>query len=515
MNEGKLDFKSLYEASLKEISDGQILTGKIVKVGAKEVLVDIGYKSEGIIPISEFLAKDELEVGKEIEVFVESKENDEGMMILSREKARRLHGWDSVATSSKEGDLVDGHVRRKVKGGFIVDILGIEAFLPSSLSAFRTTSEREILNNRFKFKIVKMNNLRRSLIVSRKDALYQEKEEAKEKAWSNLKIGEVYPGMVKNITDFGAFIDLGGVDGLLHITDMSWSRISHPSEIVAVGDRIEVMILTIDKDSKKVSLGLKQRMADPWANIEDRFPVSSNIKGKIVNILPYGVFVELDKGIEGLIHVSEISWQKRNINPQEMFTIGENIEVQILNIDRENRRISLSIKQLEANPWLDAENKHPIGSKVNGKITGFTDYGAFVELESGLEGMIHVSDLNWVRRVNNPQDVLKKSQKVEAQILSIDAQNRRISLGIKQLQENPWPEIAKKLPVGTLIESAEVTGVTNFGVFVKVDNDLEGLIFSNEVDKEVMEKLKPGDKIKAQIIKIDQDQAKIGLTARC
>ena len=436
-------------------------------------------------------------------------------MVLSREKARRLHGWNNITLCSKEGDLVEGFVRRKVKGGFIVDISGIEAFLPSSLSAFRGISDKEILNNSFKFKIVKMNNFRRSLIVSRKEALQQEKDEAKEKLWSSLKIGEVYIGTVKNITDFGAFIDLGGVDGLLYITDMSWSRISHPSEIVAVGDKIEVMILTIDKDSKKVSLGLKQRMTDPWQDIENKFPVGSNVKGKIVNILPYGVFVELDKGIEGLIHISEISWQKRNINPQEMFTIGETTEVQILNIDREKRRISLSIKQLEVNPWLEAENKYPIGSKVSGKVTGFTDYGAFVELDNNIEGMIHISDLNWIKRINNPQEVLKKGQKIEALVLSVDAQSRKISLGIKQLQDDPWPDIIERFPVGTIVDSAEVTGVTNFGVFVRIEDDLEGLIYSSEIDKEVMERLKPGDKIKAQIIKINPDQAKIGLTARC
>ncbi|MDD5550319.1 MAG: 30S ribosomal protein S1 [Candidatus Omnitrophica bacterium] len=515
MEETKMDLGTLYESSLKKVSDGQILKGKIVKIGAKDVLVDIGYKSEGIIPISEFLSKADLELGKEIDVYVEAKENDEGMIVLSREKAQRLHGWDRISSSSNEGDLVDGSVRRKVKGGFIVDIFGIEAFLPASLSSFRGTSDKDVLNNSFKFKIVKMNSLRRSLIVSRKDALQQEREVNRDKIWSTLEIGGIYSGLVKNITDFGAFIDLGGVDGLLHITDMSWSRISHPSEIVAVGDKIEVMVLTIDKESKKVSLGLKQRMADPWQDIEKRFPAGSHAKGKIVNILPYGVFVELDKGIEGLIHVSEISWQKRNINPQEMFTIGENIEVQVINIDRESRRMSLSIKQLEANPWTDAENKYPIGSKVTGKITGFAEYGAFVELDNAIDGMIHISDLSWTKRITNIQEILKKGQKVEAVILSVDAQNRKISLGIKQLQESPWPEIVKRLPVGTTIDSAVVTGLSNFGVFVKVEEELEGLIYSSEIDKEVMEKLKPGDKIKAQIIKMDPDQAKIGLSTRC
>lgn len=515
MKENKMDFQALYETSLKEIHDGQIIKGKIVKIGEKEVLIDIGYKSEGIIPISQFLSKDDLQLGKEIEVYVESVENDEGMMVLSKEKAQRLHGWDRITSCSKEGDLVEGFVRRKVKGGFIVDILGIEAFLPASLAAFKNTSDKDILNNSFNFKIVKMNNFRRSLIVSRKDAIAKEREESKEKLWSTLKIGEVYTGTVKNITDFGAFIDLGGVDGLLHITDMSWSRISHPSEIVAVGDKIEVMVLTIDKDSKKVSLGLKQRKSDPWQDIENRFPIGSRVKGKIVNILPYGVFVELDKGIEGLIHISEISWQKRNINTQEMFTIGETIEVQILNIDRENRRISLSIKQLEENPWIGVENKYLVGSKLSGKISGFTDYGVFVELDSSIEGMIHVSDLSWLKRINNPQEIFKKGQKVEVIVLSLDSQNRKISLGIKQLQENPWPDIMKRFPVGTVIDSAEVTGGSSFGLFVRIEGDLEGLIYSSEIDKETMERLKPGDKIKAQIIKIDAEQAKVGLSARC
>jgi len=509
-----MEMQALYEESLKEIHDGQIMKGKIVKVGQKEVLVDIGYKSEGVIPLSEFLFSQDLEIGKEIDVYIESTEDDKGTLILSREKARRLSGWDKIATSSKEGDLIEGVVKRKVKGGFIVDVLGIEGFLPASLSAFKGVSDREILGKTFKFKIVKINNMRKSIIVSRREALQQEKEIAKDKIWQSLKIGEVYPGMVKNITDFGAFIDLGGVDGLLHITDMSWSRISHPSEIVAVGDKIDVMALSIDENSKKVSLGLKQRTPDPWGELEERFPVGSKVKGKIVNILPYGVFVELDKGIEGLVHISEISWQRRIIVPQEMFSIGEALQVQVLSIDRESRRISLSIKQLEANPWEEAENKFPAGSKVNGKITGFTDYGAFVGLDFNLEGMIHISDISWTKRIGNPQECIKKGQKIEAVVLSVDAKNRKISLGLKQLEENPWPDIAKRFPVGTVIDSAEVVSKSNFGVFVRIDSDLEGLIYSNEIEKELMDKLKSQDTIKATVIKVDPEQGKIGLSAK-
>lgn len=514
MEEKTLNLEALYESSLKQIRDGQIIKGKIVKIGEKDVLIDIGYKSEGVIPKDEFLSKDDLEIGKEIDVLVESRENDDGMVVLSREKARKLNGWDKIATSSKEGDLVDGFVRRKVKGGYIVDITGIEAFLPASLSAFKGMNDRDVLNRTFKFKIIKMNNFRRSLIVSRKEALMQEKEETRERLWQSLKIGEIYSGTVKNITDFGVFIDLGGVDGLLHITDMSWSRISHPSEIVAVGDSIEVMVLSIDKEAKKVSLGLKQRVADPWQDIENRFPPSTRVKGKIVNILPYGVFVELDKGIEGLIHISEISWQKKTINPQEMFSIGENIEVIILNIDRDSRRISLSLKQLEANPWLEAGRKYPVGSKVSGKVTGFADYGVFVELDGNLEGMIHISDLDWVKRINNPQDVLKKGQIVDLKVLSVDADARKISLGLKHLQPNPWQEIAARFAPGTVIDAAEVTGISSFGIFVRLEDGLEGLIYSSEIDKELMQGLNVGSTIKVKVIKVDAEQGKIGLSAR-
>lgn len=514
MEEKSINLGELYESSLKQIRDGQVIKGKVVKISAKDVLIDIGYKSEGIIPREEFFSKDDLEIGKEVDVFVESKENDDGMVVLSREKARKLNGWDKIVSSSNEGDLVEGIVRRKVKGGYIVDITGIEAFLPASLSSFKGMSDRDVINRSYKFKILKMNSFRRSLIVSRKEALQQEKGEVRERLWQSLKIGEIYSGAVKNITDFGAFIDLGGVDGLLHITDMSWSRISHPSEIVAVGDTIEVMVLTIDKEAKKVSLGLKQRAADPWQEIESRFPVGSRVKGKIVNILPYGVFVELDKGIEGLIHISELSWQKRTINPQDMFSIGETIEVKILNIDRDSRRISLSIKQLEPNPWLEAENRCPIGSKVAGKITGFTDYGAFVELDGNLEGMIHISDFDWVRRINNPQEIFKKGQVVEVKVLAVDTSSRKISLGLKQLQPNPWPEIAERYTIGTIIDSAEVTAISNFGVFVKMEKDLEGLIFSGEIDKETMQGLAIGEKIKVKIIKVDTEQGKLGLSVR-
>jgi small subunit ribosomal protein S1 len=508
--ERNLVLEELYAASFKQIKEGDIVKGRIVRIGVKDVLVDVGYKSEGIVAREEFTGSQDLELNHEVEVYVDSVEDDNGMIVLSRDKARRLHGWDKINQGFKEGDLVDGIVRKKVKGGFIVDVYGLEAFLPASLAMFRNVSEKDIVGGTFKFKIIKINTLRRSLIVSRKEALAKEKEDIRFKFWEARKVSEVVSGVVKNITDFGAFIDLGGVDGLLHITDMSWSRIAHPSEMLAVGDKIEVTILAMNKETSKVSLGLKQRMNDPWADVETKFPVGTKIKGKVVNIVPYGVFVELVKGIEGLIHVSEISWQKRNINTQELFAIGDMVEVQVLNIDKDNRRISLSIKQLEANPWLEAETKYPVGAKVSGKISGFTDFGAFVELDNSLDGMIHVSDMSWTRRVMNPQEILKKGHKVEVVVLSVDAQNKKISLGLKQMIDSPWPKIAQDYPIGTEREG-DVTAKNNYGVFVRIAEELEGLLYTNEIPKEQFEKVNPGEKIRVKIIKVDVEQMRIGL----
>lgn len=512
MTEAKSDMEQLYEQSIKIIREGQVIRGRIVSIKPKEVLVDVGFKSEGIVPIAEF-SREDLEIGKELDFYIESIENDAGNIELSRDKAMRIQGWDKIVKYSQEGEFVEGRPVKKVKGGFLVDVMGIEGFLHSSLSAFKGLPEKEVMFKPFKFKIVKVNNLRRSIIVSRREAVQKEKEVTKDKIWQELKVGAVHSGTVKAITDFGAFIDLGGVDGLLHITDMSWSKISHPSEIVALGDRIEVVILNLDRDSGKISLGLKQRLPDPWQDIETKLSVGAKVKGKIVNILPYGVFVELDKGIEGLIHVSEISWTKRINNPGEMFAVGDMVEAQVISLDKEARRISLSLKQLEQNPWLEAESKYPVGTKVSGKVRGFTEYGAFVELDSNLEGMIHVSDISWTKRIGHPQDVLKKGQKVEVAVLSVDAGNRRISLGLKQLQPNPWPEIAVKYPLDTVLE-AEVVSVTDFGVFVKLDEELEGLVYASEIDKETASKLKPGDKIKVKVIKVDVEQAKIGLSSK-
>jgi small subunit ribosomal protein S1 len=504
--------EELYNQSIKILKEGQIIKGRIVSIKTKEILVDVGFKSEGIVPIIQF-SKEDLVVGKELDFFIDCIEDDSGMIGLSRDKAIRIQGWDKIVKNANEGALVEGKPVKKVKGGFLIDVMGIEGFLPTSLSSFRGLTDKNILYNTFKFKIIKVNNLRHSIILSHREAMQKAREEAKEKLWQDLKIGAIQPGTVKAITDFGAFIDLGGVDGLLYITDMSWSKISHPSEIVALGDKIDVVILNMDKESGKVSLGLKQRFPDPWQDIETKYTVGSKVKGKVVNILPYGVFVELEKGIEGLVHVSEISWTKRVGNPGEMFAIGDMVEVQVLTIDKESRKISLSLKQLEQNPWLEAEAKYPAGTKVQGKVRGFTAYGVFVELDNSLEGMVHISDISWTKRIAHPQDMFKKGQKMEVVVLSVDAQNRRIALGLKQLQPNPWPEIATKYPAETLLET-EVVNITDFGVFVKINDDLEGLVYASEIDKEAVAQLKAGDKLQAKVIKVDAEQAKIGLSAR-
>lgn len=512
MSEDRSTMEQLYNESIKMINEGAIVKGKIVSLKQKEVLVDVGFKSEGVVSITEF-KPDELVVGTELDFFVNSIEDDSGMISLSHEKARCMQGWDSIVAHSVSGELMDGRPVKKVKGGFIVDVMGMEGFLPASLSAFKGMMDKDILGRTFKFKIIKINKLRYGIILSRREAIQKEREEAKERIWKELKIGNIYPGTVKAITDFGAFIDLGGVDGLLHITDMSWSKISHPSEVVAVGDRIEVMLLNMDRESGKISLGLKQRLPDPWQDIGNKYVVRSQVKGKVVNILPYGVFVELEKGIEGLIHISEISWTKKINNPGEVYAIGDMVEAIVLTVDKDARRIALSIKQMEQNPWIEADSKFPVGTHVSGKVKSFTKYGVFVELDSNLEGMIHISDLSWTRRIANPQDVLKKGQKVDVVILSVDTQNQRIALGLKQLQTNPWPEIAQKFPLETVLET-EVVSITDFGVFVKINEELEGLVFANEIEQDRLKSLKPGDKVRVKIIKVDVDQGKIGLSAK-
>jgi len=505
--------EELYASTMKSVQEGDIVTGTIVAANTKEAVVDIGFKSEGFVPVDEFHNKEELEVGCEIDVLVESVEDEDGRLVLSKQKAEKVKGWQKVMVDINEGHVVEGRVTKQVKGGYMVDVQGVEGFLPMSLSAFKGYPIETIMTSNYNFQVAKINKQRRNLILSRRDIYQKEREKIRAKLWTELEKGQRREGTVKGITDFGAFIDLGGIDGLLHITDMSWSRINHPSEIVSLGQKIEILILDFDQENSKVSLGLKQIKPNPWDDIYDKYPAGSQIKGKVVNIMPYGVFVEIEKGIEGLLHSSEISWQKKLVNPQEMFSLGQEVDAQIINVDKDSKRISLSMKQLEKNPWLEAEQELPVGAKVQGTVRGFTDYGAFVELESGLEGMIHVSDMSWTKKVNHPQDILQKGQQMEVMVLAIDPDNRKITLGLKQLTENPWPTIAEKYPVGDEVE-AEVVLNSNFGVFVKLADDVEALVYSSEIDKEQAAALKPGDKLQVKIIKVDVEQMKIGVSTR-
>ncbi|MCK4917548.1 MAG: S1 RNA-binding domain-containing protein [Candidatus Omnitrophica bacterium] len=506
------ELSKAYYDSIKELNEGEVVKGKIVSVTPTEVIVDVGYKSEGVILSAEFAGVDLTDLN-EIDVYVENVEDEEGKIILSFKRAREAKGWLTLVNSYKEGDLAEGFVTRKVKGGYIVSVFGVEGFLPQSLSSFRNMPDEEVFNKAFNFQIVKMNKIKGSFIISRRDALRAEKEVFRKKVWETIEQGQIMKGRVKSITNFGAFVDLGGVDGLLHIADMSWKKITHPSEIVAVGSEIKVEVLGFDKEKGRISLGLKQTTPDPWQEISEKYPLDTEVKGRITNIQNYGIFVELEKGIEGLVHISEVSWTKRFINLQESFAMGDVIEARIISIDVGERKISLSIKQLEKDPWEEVETLVVIDSVIKGKVTGFGEGFAYIELENGLEGLIYNDDLNWTKRVTRAQEILKRTHTYEWKVLGIDRSAKKVILGLKQLEENPWPSILEKFPVGKVIEG-EVVKNTNFGVFVKIDDSLEGLVFSGEIDPEKMEVLKPGDKITTKIIKIEPGSAKIGLSAK-
>ena len=506
-----------YEQTFHKFGQGHVVKGRIVHISAKDVIVDIGFKSEGVIPSHEFDSLESLKIGDVIEVLLEETENEKGRIVLSRRRAEKSQGWDRIVEQYGEGDTVEGKVTRKGKGGLMMDI-GVEAFLPASLAFLKGFgSLNSLLGQSIHVKIVKINPSRKNIIVSRKDLLEKEKHESKAKILGELEIGSIRKGVVKNITDFGAFVNLGGIDGLLHITDMSWGRINHPTELVKVGDKIDVKILSFDKESMKVSLGLKQKDANPWVEVDQKFPVGSRVKGRIVNVVPYGVFVELSRGIEGLVHVSEISWSKRVTNPAEVFKSGDMVDVMVLNVDKEHEKISLGIKQTESNPWIGVEDRYQVGMKVKGVVRNLTEFGAFVEIEEGIDGLVHVSDMSWTRKVNHPKDVLKKGQEVEAVVLMVDQVNRKLSLGLKQLITDPWEEIASKLSTGALIFGS-VTKVASFGVFIEIEKDVEGLLHISETDlasAQALETTFPiGKKVQAKIVKIDLPARKIALSTK-
>ncbi|MFH0731943.1 MAG: 30S ribosomal protein S1 [Candidatus Omnitrophota bacterium] len=515
--EGGIDYNQLYSETFKTLKQGQITMGKIVSITSKEVVIDIGFKSEGVIALSEFPDKEKLKVGDEIRVFIEKLEDDHGMVVLSKNKADKIIGWDNVINNYKEGDIITGKGTYKVKGGLIVNI-GVDAFLPASQSTLRPPIDlNTLIGKELEYKIIKINKSRKNIVVSRKEVLQEEVEHKKQDLLNKLEKGQLVKGRVKNITDFGAFVNLGGVDGLLHITDMSWGRVSHPSEVLAVGDDVEVMVLNFDKTNMKISLGLKQKEANPWEEVDKKYPVGSKVKGKVVNIVPYGAFIELERGVEALVHISELSWTKRINHPTEVLAIGDTVEAVVLSIDKQQQKVSLGIKQIEPNPWLEVITKYPAGSKVKGKIKNLTDYGAFVELDENIDGLIHISDMSWTRKINHPSELLKKGEKVEALILSVDQENMKIALGLKQLKDDPWSELVKKYPLGSEIEGT-VTKITNFGLFVEIDKELEGLVHISEIAdgaKQPLDtKYKVADKITVSVIKIDNEQRKVGLSLK-
>lgn len=511
------DLNSLYEESFRNIAEGEVIKGKIIEIRGTDVLVDIGFKSEGIISLREFGSRSQVKVGDEISVLLEATEDQEGRIVLSKWKADRLKNWEKVTAAFEEGEVIEGTITQQIKGGFNVNI-GVEAFLPTSQVASRPTGDlRRFLGQKLPFKIIKMNKRRRNVVISHRIVREEEDKQSRLKLLEEVEQGQLRRGKVKNITDFGAFIDLGGIDGLLHITDISWGRVSHPSEVLAVGDEIEVVILGFDKEKGRISLGLKQKTPNPWMKAEEKYPVDSKVKGRVVNITSYGAFVQLEEGMEGLVHISEMSWTRHLNHPSEMLAIGDIIEVVVLNIDKEKQKISLGMKQVEANPWLQVEKKYPVGTKLEGRIRNITDYGAFIELEEGIDGLIHVSDMSWSGRVGHPSEVVKKGEKIEAVVLAVDPENKKISLGIKQLTPDPWITIEERYKSDQLVKG-KVTKLTNFGAFVELEKGVEGLAHLSELSRETIsnpeEVVSLGQEVTAKVIRVSSEERRIGLSLK-
>ncbi|MFO1490621.1 MAG: 30S ribosomal protein S1 [Kiritimatiellia bacterium] len=511
------ELEALFTSSLQNFSEGSIVQGTIVDIRPSEVLVDIGYKSEGVINSNEFRNKDELQIGDRVEVLLERLEDDNGLVILSKQRAELQQNWERILSNFREGDLIEGAITARVKGGMIVDV-GIEAFLPGSqLDLVPVKNPDDLVGKTLQFKILKINKDRRNIVVSRRELLEEQRREQKQQLLQTLAKNQIRTGTVKNITDFGAFIDLSGLDGLLHITDMSWGRISHPSEMLKVGQELEVMILDIDYEKERVSLGLKQRLNNPWDNIAAKYPVGHRIRGKVVNLMPYGAFVELEEGVEGLVHVSELSWTKRVSRAADVLTVGQEVDAVILGVNVDDKKISLGIRQTEENPWEIFAATHPIGTRLRGKVRNFTNYGAFVELQEGIDGMIHVSDLSWTRKVNHPSEVLEKGQELETVVLEVDASQQRISLGLKQASDDPWTRITSKYSVGQLVKG-KVSKIAQFGAFVELEEGIEGLVHISQISDERVEKvkdvLKPGEEVEARIVKIEPVERRIGLSIK-
>ncbi|MFH1700397.1 MAG: 30S ribosomal protein S1 [Candidatus Zixiibacteriota bacterium] len=512
------ELMSMYEGTLRDIKEGEIVPGTVIGVTRDDIIVDVGFKSEGIIPVNEFIGEVNIKVGDEIEVYLEAVEDSKGQLVLSKQKADFMRVWDRIRVAHDAGDLVPGKIKRRIKGGVVVDVMGVDAFLPGSQVALRQVPDFDaLIGATMSVKIIKLNKSRRNIVVSRRVVLEDERDQLRNELLEEIELGQVREGIVKNITDFGVFIDLGGVDGLLHITDMSWGRMRHPSEMVQLGDSLNVKILDFDDRTSRISLGLKQLTPYPWENIDEKFPINKRVKGKVVSITDYGAFVELEKGIEGLIHISEMSWTQHIKHPSKIMSMGDSVEAVVLSVDKENEKISLGIKQMEPDPWLTIHEKYPIGDVVKGRVRNLTAFGAFVEIEEGVDGLVHISDMSWTKRIQHPSEIMKKGDIIEVRILKIDTDNRRVSLGIKQLLEDPWPEYAKKYAIGNEVLGTIMRSMDR-GLVVELDGEVEGFVPSNQLakdgDDKTAENFTEGLHIPIKVIEFDRGARKIVLSIR-
>ncbi len=510
------EFEKLYNQSLKHFKSGTLVRGRVLQIRSGVVMLDLGYKSDGIIPVEQFTDEElkSLKPGDELEVLLEAAEDSNGNIMLSRDKAKKLQVWDDLNRAYESGALVHGKVLASIKGGLTVDIGGVSAFLPGSQIDIKPVHNLgKLVGQTMDLKIIKMNSGRGNIVLSRRAILEQQQNLKKEATLSSLAEGQIVKGVIKNITDYGAFVDLGGIDGLMHITDISWGRINHPSEAFKIGDHVEVVVLKYDREKQKVSLGMKQKTQDPWQTVAEKYPVGSRVHGKVMSLTDYGAFVELEHGVEGLVHVSEMSWTQKIKHPSKIVSIGDEIEAQVLSIDPAGRRISLGIKQIEPNPWQTIAERYPVGSEVEGKVKTLTDFGAFIGIEEGIDGLVHISDLSWTRHIKHPSEVLKKGQKTKAVVLALDPAKERISLGIKQLSPDPWDKaIPERYKVGQ-DEKVKVTKKADFGMFVELEHGIEGLIPTSEVPKDAPD-IKEGDEVTARVIKVDKGDRKIALSIR-
>ncbi|TVR46236.1 MAG: 30S ribosomal protein S1 [Puniceicoccaceae bacterium] len=507
----------LAQTTFESLKEGSIVSGTIIEIRQNEVVVDIGGKSEGVIPASEFADLGELQIGAQIEVFLEKLEDRNGGPVLSFDKAEQKKNWENIVAKCQEGSIVSGRVKSKVKGGLIVTI-GVDSFLPASHIDIQPPKNLDqYIGQTYDFKVLKINFDRKNIVLSRRELIEEQRTKKRRDLLDQIAPGQVRRGTVKNITDFGAFIDLDGMDGLLHITDMSWGRISHPSEMLKQGEEIEVMIIEVNREKERVSLGLKQTKKNPWDEIEQKYPVGTKIRGRVVNLVPYGAFIEIEEGVEGLVHVTEMSWTKRIAKPSDILKVGDEVDAVILGIQKDEQKISLGLRQLDPNPWDMVRHNYPVGAHIRGKVRNITSYGAFVELEEGIDGMVHVSDMSWTRKVNHPSEVLKKGDEIDAIVLDVDVQQQRISLGMKQLGQDPWEDIDSVFRIGDVV-TGTVSKITSFGAFVELKDHIDGLVHISQISEDRVEKvkdvLKPGQEVTARVIKIDRDERRIGLSIK-